>query len=412
MSWNPQVVVAHTGARMHYAVAVLLNRSGLLAQLFTDAYCGDGSWLSGVVRPIPRPLLSGALRRLEQRRADLPAHKVTALNLLGFRYAWALRRPASSRTYVTDMHLKYNRELLEGVARSKTLARSTAVYGFCGAALELLEAAKVHGQVCILEQMIAPVIERAPLLDGESQRWPGWQVTDVMGWDEVVWTRREALEWQLADRIVAPSEYVRSTLVSAGVSSDKITVMPYAVPLDRYGGSERSFAGNRPLRVLFVGTVGLRKGVPYLLEALRELGPGAVEARLIGLVTLDPSKLEDFGEVATFTGMVSRHEVAEHYRWADLFVLPSLCEGSATVTYEARACGLPVVATPNAGAWIADGEDGLVVPARDAHAIADVLRQFLKRPQLLPAMSRTALANASNFSWDQYQRRLVSLVTG
>jgi glycosyltransferase involved in cell wall biosynthesis len=77
---------------------------------------------------------------------------------------------------------------------------------------------------------------------------------------------------------------------------------------------------------------------------------------------------------------VTRQEVRRHYQWADVFVFPSLCEGSAMVTYEALAAGLPVITTPNAGSVVRDGVDGFIVPIRDAEAIAAKLDLLARDP--------------------------------
>jgi glycosyltransferase involved in cell wall biosynthesis len=401
----PQVIVAHLGARLHYAVAVLLHRSGVLAQLFTDAYAAEGSFLHPVLKFVPPPLHRGWLKNLSQRVADLPSGKVTAYNLLGFRYAYALRKGS-----ITDAYLRYNRAFCKRVSESKYLQQATIVYGFSGSSLELLEVAKAMGLICIVEQMIAPLRELVPILKKEQERWPGWQTVAELDWDECVWYSREEKEWELADFVVAPSDYVRSTLISSGVAPHKIMRIPYAVPADRFQGHERAFESKRPLHVLFVGSVSLRKGVPYLLHALRELGPEKVQAKLVGPVNLSRQKLFDYRDVAEIVGQVPRAEVPRYYNWADIFVMPSLCEGSATVTYEARSNGLPVIATPNAGAWVRDSHDGRLIQAGNAKALAESLCEFIRQPSLVSQMSCSALTSARSFSWEVYQQRLTDLV--
>jgi glycosyltransferase involved in cell wall biosynthesis len=98
-----------------------------------------------------------------------------------------------------------------------------------------------------------------------------------------------------------------------------------------------------------------------------------VEARFAGAVALSPAKLLPYREVATFLGPVPRPAMAGLYGWADLFVLPSLFEGSATVTYEALATGVPVVCTPNTGSIVREGVDGTIVPAGSLEALEDAL---------------------------------------
>ena len=103
-----------------------------------------------------------------------------------------------------------------------------------------------------------------------------------------------------------------------------------------------------PLRVLTVGTVCLRKGAPYVLEAAKRTKDIATY-RMVGPIGVTPQAEATLRQHLELTGAVPRSRIIEHYRWADVFLLPSLCEGSANAIYEALATGLPVICTPNAG---------------------------------------------------------------
>ena len=404
----PQIVVAQLGARMHYAVPVLLHRLGFLQQLFTDAYTGPGSWFQ-FIRWLPRSMHNGHLKRLSQRKADLPGDKVTAFNLLGLRRAFTLNQESGRNTRIADAYLQYDKIFYSKLIASDHLDSATGVYTFNRSGLELLEVAKKRGLYCLVEQFSASLRELTTVLAAERERWAGWETGIDTYWDETVWYPREQRIWDLADVIISPSEYVWTTLKKSGVPAHKITTIPYSISLQSYRGRVHSYDGTRPLRVLFVGNVSLRKGIPYFLEAAAKLGPKVIAARLVGPITIKPEKLAPYRNVVRADGQVSRAEVIDHYDWADVFVLPSLCEGSATVTYEAKACGLPVIATPNTGAWIQDGEDGLIVSIRDSEGLAEALNTFVKQPALVEQMSRAALERASQFSWEAYERRLGDL---
>src|SRR5690606_41274150 len=92
--------------------------------------------------------------------------------------------------------------------------------------------------------------------------------------------------------------------------------------------------------------------------------------------------------------------------WADIFFLPSICEGSATVIYEARAAGLPVVTTPNAGSVVRDGVDGFVCAAGDVDALCDRISRLAADPDLVVWMGRNARARAAEVDVAAYGRRL------
>ena len=103
--------------------------------------------------------------------------------------------------------------------------------------------------------------------------------------------------------------------------------------------------------------------------------------------------------------------MAAHYRWADVFVLPSICEGSAAVCYEALAYGLPVITTPNAGSVVRNGVDGYIVPIRDADAIACKLELLASDPRLLAELSANVKDRAREFTVSRYAARLFSTIS-
>ena len=159
--------------------------------------------------------------------------------------------------------------------------------------------------------------------------------------------------------------------------------------------------------MLTVGTVGLRKGSPYVLEAAKQL-KGRAQFRLIGGIEVEREAEAQLRKHLELTGPVSRSEIARHFAWADVFLLPSLCEGSATVTYEALAHGLPVICTVNTGSVVRDGVEGFIVPIRDAAAIVDRLRHLLDDPEMFKVMRTNATKRADEFTVAKYAERLKS----
>ena len=107
------------------------------------------------------------------------------------------------------------------------------------------------------------------------------------------------------------------------------------------------------------------------------------------------------------TGAIPRNQILPHFEWADVFFLPSLCEGSATVTYEALISGLPVIATPNTGSIVAEGVNGFIVPARDTQAMADRLQKLHLDRSLLSKMQEAARCTWEIASLESYERRLL-----
>jgi len=111
-------------------------------------------------------------------------------------------------------------------------------------------------------------------------------------------------------------------------------------------------------------------------------------------------------------GIVPRAQIIEEFRWADVFLLPSLCEGSATAVYEALAAGLPVITTENTGTVVRDGIEGFIVPVCDAEAIATAVRALADNPELRRTMSANALLRAAEHTVESYGERLLAALSG
>jgi glycosyltransferase involved in cell wall biosynthesis len=135
---------------------------------------------------------------------------------------------------------------------------------------------------------------------------------------------------------------------------------------------------------------------------------GKAEFRMVGPINTTSDATRLLGFDVTLIGAVPRSEVHYHFAWADIFLLPSICEGSATACYEALAYGLPVIATPNTGSVVRDGVDGFIVPIRDPAAIAERIERLADDRELLAAMSNAALERSSEYTIDEYGKRLLS----
>jgi glycosyltransferase involved in cell wall biosynthesis len=110
-------------------------------------------------------------------------------------------------------------------------------------------------------------------------------------------------------------------------------------------------------------------------------------------------------------GRVPHGEVPGVMASADVFVFPSLFEGSAVVTYEALACGLPSVVTPSSGSVARDGKDGIVVPPADVEALAKAMERLGTDPELRASCASSARSRAEAFDWARYHRSVAEAVS-
>ncbi len=398
------------GARMHYAVPRVLMHSNMLAKFYTDFYFfqgGSGQAFDKFIKILPGRIGN----RISSRRShELPDSLIRANQWLGVEYAIA-RQLVRNQTRLDKVLSAYNSRFAEWVGKGDLEGIDT-IYAVNGAALELFEIAMRHNIRCILEQVIAPYSVLDRLLQEEYVLWSGWEENTPESYGQEM-SLRESQEWEVSDKIVAGSYFVVDGLVSCGVPVDRCSVLPYAIDVNKY--VPKTVKTNRakadPLKILFLGTVTLRKGIQYLYEALRMLDRQSIIVKVAGKNLLGSEATRKLQDHCTLLGRVPRSHADELFQWADLLVLPSICEGSALVTYEALSSGLPVITTPNAGSVVRDGVDGFIVPIRDSEALASVLESVLHEPEMLISMSQAARQHAvQELSLEAYQERLVRAI--
>jgi glycosyltransferase involved in cell wall biosynthesis len=397
-------VVVQLGARMHYAVPRILHAANQLERLFTDLYGSMGwpRWCNS----LPAAIQPSDFRRIAGRTANgVPGNRVTAFNLLGLRYAHRRRR-ARSRSDFSRAFLWAGRTLCNK-AISRGFGEAEGLYVYNTAGLEALEVARAEKRRAVVEQTIAPLRVENKLLREEQERFPAWQKPTDPGEDFESLCQREEAEWRLADTIVCGSDFVRDSIGASGGPKERCVVVNYGVD-QRFRLPPRASHGG-PLRVLTVGAVGLRKGSPYLIAAAKALRNMA-EFRLVGglecnaeIAGLCPPNVE-------LIGSVPHSEMLEHFAWADVFLLPSLCEGSATSTYEALSASLPVVCTPNCGSVVRDNVDGIIVPIRSVDAIVEAILRLANDGALRQEMGVNARLQAAAFDFNHYGGSLLSVL--
>jgi hypothetical protein len=400
------VCVAQLGARMHYAVPRILYAAGMLESFYTD-FIAVRPWpaLLGALEAVSGA--NGTLGRMHARVPDgIPPTKVTHWPAFAIEY-YVRQRRAATPAELRAVYLWAGTEFCQRIIRHG-LGRASGVYTYNSAGLELLEHARRQGLFRVMEQTIAPCAVEDRLLAEEQRAWPGCGIPSQADAHRAALAARERAEWECADLIVCGSEFVRRGIAECGGPAARCAVVPYGADAPRVSERQQPRQEGR-LHVLLAGGVGLRKGAPYALAAARAL-QGVAEFRWAGPVALLPAAASTLSAHIDLRGAVSRTAMPAEYAWADVFLLPTICEGSATVCYEALAARLPVITTPNAGSVIRDGVDGFIVPIRNSEAIVERLTLLAHDQDLRRWMSNNARARAREFSVEKYGERLIATI--
>jgi glycosyltransferase involved in cell wall biosynthesis len=392
--------VAQIGARENYAAARAFAASGRLRRLYTDVWCRFGA---GLLRRGP-----AALRALGGRHhPGVPRAQVTAFttSVLGgrlLRAAGLARRPAGPYEEFLNVGAWFDRAVARRLARGRLEPGGDAFFAYNTGCLDCLRLVRAAGAVALVDQ-IDPGRVEYDLVRAEAAKWPGWEETPAVVPDAYV--DRLAAEWDAATGVVVNSEWSADALARQGVPRSKLHVVPLAYEPPHVAVPDRDAAG-RPLVVLWLGSVILRKGIQYLIEAARLLTDRSVRFVVVGPVGISPHAAATAPAGVEFRGRVTRDAATREYLAADVFVLPTLSDGFAITQLEAMAHGLPVIATPNCGAAVTNGVDGLVVPAGDAAALAAAVAGLDEDRGRVAAMGRAAVAKSRQFTLARYAANL------
>ncbi|MDJ0596562.1 MAG: glycosyltransferase family 4 protein [Pleurocapsa sp. MO_226.B13] len=395
-------IVLQMGARMHYAVPVLLARANMLEHLYTDI-CGNIGITKILDRTLPIGLRPKAIKRLLGRQLppEVSSSAVTCVPITAILESILKLLPQTTRSILpsVDTESKLRRQIIKD-----RFLNGNAIYSFINSDLELIRQAKAAGLAVVHEQIISPSVGR--ILREERALFPGIE-SQVSQAEVEKGILRDRQQWEMSDLILSASQFVTEEIINLGGDPQRIASVPYGIDRTWFDHQPQPIPG----RILFVGSVGLRKGNHYLAAATRILQGRLTnfQVRVVGPYNPEVINRPEF-QGPDYIGQVPRSEVIKEFLSADIFVLPTLSESFGLVHLEAMSCGLPVITTPNCGSVVRDGIDGFIVPIRDAEALAERIERLLSDRSLRQQMSRNARQRAEEFTWEKYGDRILSAI--
>jgi glycosyltransferase involved in cell wall biosynthesis len=337
-----------------------------------------------------------------------PPTGVSWCKLPPFRPSWFARHVV--RRLRPGVHvLAHDRHLGQAAAARLAEIRANLVYAFTQVGLESLEWARGARIPTVLDNPNGHIRGFAEVYRTEAAKWTSGR---YHGHPCKGMIDRVEREYALADRIRVSSEFAKASLVARGVPHQKVFMCPQPINRQRFHPAGQRLSPTGPLRVCYAGSLDLRKGFLYLLQALHRVGPGRARLEIVGATGDRQSRRIFARETAGLDVIAAPGDPIPAYQRAELLVLPSLEDGFGFVVPEAMACGLPVVVTDQCGAaeWVRTGETGWVVPARDLSSLAGVLEIALANRDRLPAMGDAARREIERRDPDAALRQLASAV--
>lgn len=302
-----------------------------------------------------------------------------------------LYRIASRLGWDTAMRAQVRRRVL------RALRPGDVAYVWPGYDLGFIRRAQEAGAVVVAERLNCMGAAVRQALEPAFRRLgrdlpPGWCTPEAIA--------EEREQMMACDFVFAPSASVRASAEAAGLRPDRILQVSYGWSPTRLAGG---IAVERPVReptFVFLGSGGVRKGLPLLLEYW---AAADIRGKLVLVGKVDPDIEASHARLLARPDVVRPGfvtDMAAQLREADVFVFPSHEEGSPLVSYEAAASGLPSIVSPmGSGNAIRDGLEGIVLAPFDANGWIEAMRRMATDVELRRTMGRNAAARAMEFTW-------------
>ncbi|WP_428390083.1 glycosyltransferase family 4 protein [Mucisphaera sp.] len=392
-----KALVVHPRRHHLYQTARAYQEAGRLAHFLTNTWVGQPSRLKTL-----RTILPSNINRKVQKLSDYHDATLAPSVILRSRN---LHHVAASKLLGVN-HIIHDQAPLPDLVTKLCNRNNWALHMPCNHALNTFRLFKGRGLPLILEQYICDRRQALTLLQQETERF-GIEMdkasADTTGLRSCDINEEE---YELADIIVAGSEFVAESLRKARVPEHKIILAQYGVDTAIFQPNHQPRQANTPLNVAFVGSGAIRKGLLYLLEAASQLGPSQVRIQTFGNTGLPEQFVEKYQDILVQRGHLSRSELVAELANCHAMALPSLAEGSALSVYEGLAAGLPAIVTPNTSSIVEHGETGFVVPIRNSEAIEQALLELIQDDNRRLHMAKAARQAAEAQTWTRYRESL------
>lgn len=284
---------------------------------------------------------------------------------------------------------------------SRRIEATDIFHGWNNFALLSMRRAKKKGARTVIERASSHIITQNSILEAEFKK-AGLQVRPIHPW--VI--KKAVREYQEADFVLVPSDFAHQSFLDQGFDKKKLILLKFGVDTKKFLPRQRRPDG--VFRAIFAGQVGIRKGIGYLLQAWQELDLKDSELLLIGPVATEFKDLMQNYTLSKVRPIAYTTRLQDYYQISDCFIFPTVEEGSALVTFEALASGLPLITTPNAGSVVEDGKEGLLVDVGNVESLKEAILKLYNNRALLDKFSALARRKAEDYPWSRYQTSLIA----
>jgi glycosyltransferase involved in cell wall biosynthesis len=413
MSSNRQnIILSHIGTQHSHRIVFALQQVARLHSFFTGYYYKQG-FISTIIQRIKPGLHQSLLSvRSFPGLSDSTIRIFPIFDILKVLTWKTLGLTQFAISFVRQFDTYYDRLLSQFY-----VPKTPCVWiGYVNCSLSTFQTVKKRGGIAILDMPTLHHRTIKKILEAEKVLAPEFaaSLTDVF--IPELYPRLEA-EFEEATYITVPSEFVRQSLVENGIAPEKIVKIPYGTHLTPIDPSTiKPYQAGTTLELVFVGQIQQKKGIKYILEAVKNLRERGcdVRLRLVGKPFDCQEALQHYNGHYELVPFMPREQLRELFLNAHILVSPSLIEGSSLTIMEAMAVGLLPIVSEHCGAEAVDsGRNGYLVPIRSSAIFETHITDLLSNPAKIAAMRVAAVQTIQNeFRWENYYTRWQQFVDG
>lgn len=392
-----KVLLIHPGTQHALKLARELSKNGFLDKYISTLVWSDTHFLIRALKKLaPKLYLQVSGRVL----TGVPTSKLKTFPLIELRHR--INKFFGKNLTENQLYYKKNKSFQQAL-KCKQIAGSDIIIGFDTSSWILVDIAKRKGKKFILDQSIGHSVEMLQVFKQLNSQYPEWAKHIIEKEDKFL--QFEKSEYDKAAFIVVASTFTKQTLIKNGINEQKILLNPYGVDLNLFYYHPKVIKQKKIF--LFIGTVDVRKGIPFLLECWNKANLQDCELWIVGPIADEiKEKIEKEVSIRVF-GKIMNASLSKIMKEAHVFVFPSFFEGFGLVILEAMASGLPVITTTaTAGTdLIEDGKEGFVITPGKEEQLIKCLHFFNTNPDQISIMGKQARLKAEQYSWKDYGMR-------
>lgn len=391
-----QWIVFQVGSREHYAIPRMLHKNNELLFFVTDIWIKPQSWFARLLSFFKIPFSS----RYHPQLSDAKVIHFSAFFLLF---------DLLSKILIFKP-LQTKRDRIVSIFFAGCLffmpKRSIVIFSYNYVAYHIFRLAQRYNISCILGQ-----IDAGPLAGEINRKLFEECFSGTVKPNKDLYLKygkKWRKECDYARYIVVNSDWSKKMLISAGIDEEKLRIIPlaYEPPVESVHFNRdfpTIFSEQRPLRVLFMGSLKLLKGIYPLLQAIRELRDHPVEFYLVGGIQIPQYLISDLPAKCHIINRVPKEKTILYYKLCDVMILPTYSDGFAITQLEAQAWKLPIIASLNCARIVEHNKNGILLKEITAKDIKTAILELIDYPDKLKFFSENAI-DLHQFSLDSIYR--------